>query len=459
MRLKDILEAAMPFNAPITTTGLTFGFEAELVALAADHAQEVDLYDMDNLCEELGYDESKFDEEFEEWKEENDKEDAEPADWINAIGEATWWELIDPHGNWQYGLSTEGYIVRFDSWEGTMDNVGEDLGEFTGQRVNVARNSETPFDNKGKYRDWFIEADPSIMTPNEVDHGFEVVSPVFHDYEQFSSTLTSFLAWVQEQGFLTNGSTGLHINIGDSKHAIDPLKLLLFTGESWVKTQWGRQNNPHTNSLMPTVGQLPASIDAAREIVKSFITDLNEKHFVVNLKTLMERGYVEFRPIGNSGYETKIDQILTHVNRFVQVMAIAADANKYRKEYARKLGMLIGGAPTQQKIELGVDVRLVMKWMDTIRFSERDRAKIVQDGKLIITGDTLLAIVGYTEGSDERIPDVVLRTLAKHCDDLAELYPAYRQKILARTPWNMDEDSVAAVIKRIDALLNYHPPA
>jgi hypothetical protein len=100
-----------------------------------------------------------------------------------------------------------------------------------------------------------------------------------------------------------------------------------------------------------------------------------------------------------------------------------------------------------------------MKWMDTIRFSERDRAKIVQDGKLIITGDTLLAIVGYTEGSDERIPDVVLRTLAKHCDDLAELYPAYRQKILARTPWNMDEDSVAAVIKRIDALLNYHPPA
>jgi hypothetical protein len=458
MRIKHILEAAMPFNAPVKTSGLTFGFEAELVAPKTLYSDPADLYDIDDICGELGANEEKFNEEFEQWKEDNEQPDAEPIDWINDIGEKTWWELVDADGQWQFLLDEDGSIARVQTWDLTMDYIGEDLREFSGQRVAVANDAETAFNDKGNYSSWFIEADPSVHGKDEMDHGLEIVSPIFKDYDTFCKTLRSFLEWVSERGLITNTSTGLHVNIGDPNRTIDPLKLLLFTGESWVKSQWKRDENIHAQAILPQIGQLPASVDNARQIVQTYIGDINEKHFAVNLKTLLERGYVEFRPIGNQDYHMQADKILTHVNRFVQIMTIAATPDKYRKEYARKLGLLISGGSSTPTMALGVDVRLVMKWMDTIRFSERDRAKIIQNGKIIISGETLLAILGYTETSDERMPDVVLRTLAKHAD-LADIYPTFRAKILARTPYNMDDETVTALVARVDALLNYRPPA
>ena len=448
MRYRELLvkltEASMPFGKPVNTKGLTFGFEAEFVCSRETFADEIDINDIseDDLIHELGADEDVMNEKFSEWKEETDQPDAELHDWIEDIGLVQWWNQSLADGNWWYTVTDER-LLRYPTWSYGADMFGDDIRDYFGYDIVVA-NNEDHHPNKHDYSRWFIENDPSV---GDDEYAFEVVSPIFDDYDEFVKTMSSFLTWVDKRykgGIYTDSSTGLHINIGmeDAKNKIDVLKILLFSGEDWMAKHWRGDDITHTGAILPKLKDgLPISVKEASLYAMTFLRNFDDKAFAVNLMTLIQLGYVEFRPIGNKDYQKKIPEALQHINRFVQLIRIASNPDSYRQEYARKLGKLIGGGPVTGT-NWDVYDRTVNKWMDEMRFSPYDRRMIAgDDGRLNITPHILLRTTAYMlANKPNKFPRQVLVILIKKSGINAAQYADFRERYEERLPWDIDRN-------------------
>lgn len=441
---------------------MTFGFESELIAASTCFANEIDLNDFsddDELMEELGCDEQATMEEFNEWRE--DREDADDLtliDWIDDIGEKAFWETSRATGQWSYALK-DGEIVGLPGWQYAMEQFSEDFGSEFSASVLVARDSETPHENKD-YRSgfWYLERDPSVGTNDENDYSLELISPIYDEYDVFKRDIEGFFRWLQERyegEIFSNRTTGFHVNIGFKNRQIDPLKLLLFAGERWLAQKWNRENNEHTNSLLAKLDHegLPRSPEAAREILDAFLANGFEKHWVINLLTLVERGYVEFRPIGNADYEKRWPEIEQHMDRFVQLMHIAADPQMYRREYQKKLGKLIVGDET--KPLLTSVSRAVRAWLDQARMGDRMNARIIDpQGNIIATPELVFQLVGLLAAHEPTIimPDLIMKALIKS-SGLKQHYAELCRKYDEGLPFGVTEESYAAARRRLDPIL------
>ncbi len=462
MRITDIIEAAMPFGKTSNTAGLTFGFEAEMVCSRYCYVNEdVNLYDIneDDIFDEFGAGRDAEDE-FENWKQDGHA-DGTIHEWIDDIGEATWWELVGAEGSHQYGLYG-GHIVEYVSWSTAADYLAEDMREEFGYNITTANHSEH-FPDKGNYLNWFIESDLSVAGADASDHAMEIVSPVFDNYDEFKAALSGFLEWIVSHfgGLIyTNSSTGLHINIGmkDAASKIDPLKLLLFSGEGWMTKQWRGGGNSHTDSLLAAremklaLDGTPLTIADSSKAVKDMLKSLNEKSFAINLLTLTERGYVEFRPLGNTDYEKKIPDIFKHIDRFIQLIYISADPQKYRQEYIKKIALL-RGSPRQP--HLTVEAKLVSSWMETINFHQREKDRIISGGKVIITADDFFYILILCAANDKEVPDQVIKILAKAAgitgrEDMVWKALAYEKHM----PWGIKMETFDQVRERLYSMMS-----
>lgn len=461
MRITDLFEASIPFGRQMPTTGMTFGFEAELIADKTcfhNEAHLADFSDDDELIEELGCDETETMDQFELWKEDRENaDDLTLADWIADIGEKEFWETSRATGNWGYALKDDE-IVQLLSWHYASEQFAEDFDEEFGADVWVAPDSETPFDTK-KYNEghWYLERDPSVGTADDSDHSFELISPIYEDYEVFKRDIEWFFRWLQEHytgEIFTNRTTGFHVNIGFKGREIDPLKLLLFAGERWIAHAWHRENNEHTNSLLAELNTegLPRSPEASRRILDAFLADTREKHWVINLRTLAERGYVEFRPIGNADYEKRWSEVEQHMDRFIQLMHIASDPQMFRREYQKKLGKLIGGQSSGPV--LNAPAKAIKAWMDTARLGDGDRRMFMdENGKIVMDAEKLFKIIGVIEGyPDKRMPDVVLKTLLR-ASGLDKKYQELCREYDQNIPYGADKETYAAARKRLDPIL------
>ena len=206
---------------------------------------------------------------------------------------------------------------------------------------------------------WVLEPDSSITVPNEQEYaGLELItpSPPF-DLATALTMVDRVFAWAGRYGCESNRSTGFHISVSvpsGSTADIDWIKLVLFLGDQYVLQRFGRSFNTYANSSMSALiahlSQENFPVDAAmtamrRGLLKLASTEIGQpfqgKYSSVNVRPK----YVEFRSAGGDYLDNK-DEIKQTMIRYTQALAIAADPDAHKQEYAKKLVNLLNKSST-----------------------------------------------------------------------------------------------------------------
>jgi hypothetical protein len=169
--------------------------------------------------------------------------------------------------------------------------------------------------------------------------------------------------------FKTDSTRGLHINVsleGLQTYNIDLMKLMLFLGEDHLLKQFNRAANEYTQPQMKNFMRFFSRYSSDKEnfekvfmsgdakqyqtLANAAVTDFltnsgvnsSAKYHTFNpLKLFGERPYLEFRIMGNEGYESKWDEIKLQILRYVYAITLAMDENAERQVYAKKLYRLV----------------------------------------------------------------------------------------------------------------------
>lgn len=287
-------------------------------------------------------------------KEKNDIYDEAREDWFDRgrgdIDEYQWLRnnypyMSDVQSN--FDLSWP-YWTDHDGGEIDIDTVADDFESAIGRKVNASRSYHGATREKNKY---VIEPDGSLNPDNDNDSGLEFVSPPLPIGEMLTD-LDKVVKWANRMGCYTNNSTGLHMNVSipDLTTAkLDYVKLALLLGDEYVLDQFGRQSNTYTTSAMKIVRDRirdrPEDAAAMLNQMKEHLSELatkiihsgeTSKYTSINTKG----GYVEFRSPGGdwlSDYNDNPGKITNTLLRFVVALDAAADPEKYRNEYLKKL--------------------------------------------------------------------------------------------------------------------------
>lgn len=209
-------------------------------------------------------------------------------------------------------------------------------------------------------RQFQLMPDASINTHKQPHRfGIELVSPPLPLSPNLVN-LENMFTWMQEHDHETNESTGLHINVsvqGLSDAHLDKLKLLLLLDEHHVQQKFDRLLNSYTQSHVEILKQAIAQarmksqpwtnvreFEKIRHIMNASI-DL-EKYRTVNFSKL-EKGYLEFRIMGNQDYHKKFSTVKRMVLRYAQVLLWALDPDAFVSEYNQALARMFAAGLNQ----------------------------------------------------------------------------------------------------------------
>jgi hypothetical protein len=245
----------------------------------------------------------------------------------------------------RYGL-TWPYIGYEDNRDAGLDGVAKEIQASLGIKVITSSDYHTAPRIPGA---WVLEPDSSIESPQGYS-GLELItpSPPFSVSEALY-WIDQVFTWASRHGCETNDSTGFHMNVGLSSKTtqdLDWIKLVLFLGDKHVLELFDRQANTYAASaldmLINHISQMENfPTDAAFKSMRSGLMNIASKQIgkpqtgkytSVNMKDK----YIEFRSAGGDYLDNK-DNIKNTMLRYVQAVAIAADPELYKQEYAKKL--------------------------------------------------------------------------------------------------------------------------
>jgi hypothetical protein len=234
------------------------------------------------------------------------------------------------------------------------------------------------------------------------------------------SDLERILNFIKQDGGATEGN-GLHVSVsvkGKSTKDHDPLKILMFLGEEYLTKAFDRESNSyakqHTGQikshkqileLIDKRAELQDPRDLVKMVMNNQVNKLNLDNFVgylvhtmtsdryrtFNLQHLVgnsissnsgggeytdaDTPYIEFRIMGNEGYENKFETIKDTILRYAYVMKLATDPMAEREEYAKKLfrffSMLIGesrkayGKAVAGDVVTAANAKMAMKFAES----------------------------------------------------------------------------------------------
>jgi hypothetical protein len=274
---------------------------------------------------------------------------------------------------------------------GNMEVGNEMIGAFIAREagIHIKDSSESYHgaerDFEGSQTGYYIEKDGD---------GPELVSdpmPLNKAVEDLGRILQ-----VIENHFETDGSRGLHINVsipGMTLDSVNLLKLALFLGENHLLNQFDRMGNEYA---MPQLVNLTDYLRGLRDqghdlfmqtFAKKGDERLNSKvngeivdymlrqsknHTFNALKLTSKNPYIEFRIMGNEGYEKRFPEIVNQIHRYVYVLQLAMDPDAERAEYAKKLWKLVSSigesaakraAPASMRGAFGPNVIKKVEWV------------------------------------------------------------------------------------------------
>jgi hypothetical protein len=240
-------------------------------------------------------------------------------------------DLWDDHNNYGYFRNPIAQAVR------------------SGLGVNVEVFVEYHQKRK-KWDRWYVEPDNSVEADEPGDGIAEIVSPPI-PANQALAVLDQFYDVAKANGFYSNSSTGLHINVSLPTDT-DILKLALLVGENFVLKTFDREDSEYAMSVLAELqGGGKADDDYFSKIQKARTFNNKEKYLRAMTKGIMgahcssmtigpKGKYISFRGVGNS-YLQNQKQVKEALGRFIRAMTIASDPTEYRKEYIIKLTKLL----------------------------------------------------------------------------------------------------------------------
>jgi len=206
---------------------------------------------------------------------------------------------------------------------------------------------------------FILEPDSSIGQDDDSDlkhgeTGLELVSPPM-PLAQCLEYLDKVFNWANKYGCRTDSSTGFHMGISipnQSKANVDYLKFVLFLGDEYVLKDFGREDNEYAQNMNTVIsGNIPSDFQLekmfkslrngmnskAAKILSNKLTSSNNKYVSVNIKP----NYIEVRSAGGTDYLKNVDKIKLTLMRYVRAMALAADPDAEKNEYAKKVYKLL----------------------------------------------------------------------------------------------------------------------
>lgn len=191
---------------------------------------------------------------------------------------------------------------------------------------------------------WTITTDGSLLTSDD-QIGIEIISPPL-PLSVALKKLDLFYAFCHDYDIVTDSSTGLHVNIsipGMSTH-FDPLKLVVFLGETHLLKEFGRENNKYTAAHANSIaGMADLMKDSSFEEMKASVITLLKmwpKYRTVNFNKL-HSGYLEFRILGGDYLLLPVKKITNTIASFVFACSIASNPEAEKQEYTKKLYKLL----------------------------------------------------------------------------------------------------------------------
>ena len=251
---------------------------------------------------------------------------------------------------WRYGLDWPYWTTPEPEGEFDASTLAKNWAAYSGYNAKGSSGYHSASREPGV---WIFEPDSSIKGHDRGESGIELVSPPLPLSETLIA-LDKFWDWADTINAHSNKSTGFHMGVSLPDHqssGIDHLKLILFLGDKYVLELFNRSNNSYTKSslekLKNNVGviniaalfkEMRKGIDnIALEMFKHLVTPRGDRYLSVNIKS----NYIEFRSAGGKYFQAR-DNIKNTLLRYVRAMAIAADPNAEKQEYAKKLYKLFG---------------------------------------------------------------------------------------------------------------------
>lgn len=257
---------------------------------------------------------------------------------------------LEPYYGWESELNNDAarvYIEESPSEsneliQSVFEEISDDLSDYLTTKVAVLYDEPEDHYANGE---WIVCQDLSIRSSNASHVGAEINSPP-ETLNKALQSLKMMFNWMKDRKVQTNSTTGLHINISvPNISKIDPLKLVLFMGDTHILKQFNRLNNEYTAAQTLEIinniadyGTLPKSATDLKAKVSKLLSD--EKYHSVNLSKL-KHGYLEFRVAGGQDYHQRYNEVKNAVLRFISVIELACDPEAEKNEYLKKVTKIV----------------------------------------------------------------------------------------------------------------------
>jgi len=321
----------------------------------------------DDMIRQILKDDGKSPEEIEEIMADpssNEYDQAESSAWEEYRGNADYDQYVRGffERNYRYmsdivnsfSLDWPHYTGGMGSGDGeSAEEIAADIASSIGMPVKASSGYHGAKRGTGFF---ILEPDSSIdYDAGNDEAGLELVSPPM-PLAQCLEYLDKVFAWAEQRGCTTNKSTGFHMGISipdQSRENVDHLKFTLFLGDDYVLKQFGRESNSYAKSMVQQIIQKVKNLNAgsgnmtaesilrtfkdglnssAAKFVKTSLTTTHDRYVTVNIKDK----YIEVRSAGGD-YLGDLDKIKNTLLRYVRAMALAADPEAEKQEYAKKL--------------------------------------------------------------------------------------------------------------------------
>lgn len=221
---------------------------------------------------------------------------------------------------------------------------------------------------------WRIENDGTINAPEGMASA-EIVSPVYDTPGQMMREMANLFRFFQENGVITNKSTGLHITMSLTDvvtQAPNMLKVALLYDDNSVLKLFDRLDSAFSSSYLDLFADMISSdhdgesSTLRKKQFKSIERKLNDimtrlgtktmSTYLRNVQNSSGNQLVEFRAIGGDDYHKRLDDIGKTVAKYATSLNAAYNDEAYRKEYLKKLHKLIVNTEIKEALQFSRNI-------------------------------------------------------------------------------------------------------